>query len=76
MTLNGSVERVSTMRGNRQGDFTALSVAGEYLPPQTVKASWRYERRDGRQQDKVVASEAADVTLWEGLSFLIRSQLS
>lgn len=72
VTLNGGVERVSTMRGNSQGDFTALSVAGEYLPPQAVKASWRYERRDGQQQDKVVASEAADVTLWRGLSFLIK----
>lgn len=72
LTLNTGVERIKTIRGNTQGDFTAFSVAGEYLPPKAIKASGRFEHRNGVSLDKSVASIAFDFTLGNGFSWLAK----
>jgi hypothetical protein len=72
ITLNSGIERVSTLRGNRDGDFVALSLAGEYLPPRAIKSSGRYEYRNGQTFDKSVASAAFDFTLRRGFSLLAK----
>lgn len=70
--LNGGFERVRTLRGNNQGDFTAYNIAGEYVPPERVKASGRVEFRNGTTLDKVVGSGAVDFTLRRGFSLLAK----
>lgn len=70
VTLNTGVERVNTLRGNKQGDFTAFSLAGEYLPPSAFKSSGRFERRKGDLFDKTLTSAAFDFTFKRGFSVL------
>jgi hypothetical protein len=72
ITFNTAFERMRTLRGNRQGDFYAYSLAGEYLPPELVKASARYEKRNGNTLDKTVASGALDFVLANDLSLLMK----
>ncbi len=70
VTANASFERKMTLRGDRQGDFYAFGVGGEYLPPDLVKASAKFEKRDGRTLDKMLASTAADVVIAQQVSML------
>jgi uncharacterized repeat protein (TIGR01451 family) len=76
VSLSTGFERMQTLRGNRAGDFYAYSVAGEYLPPESFKASARFEQREGRTLDKLVASGAVDVVLAENLSLLAKHTYS
>ncbi|MFT5366863.1 MAG: putative repeat protein (TIGR01451 family), partial [Candidatus Latescibacterota bacterium] len=70
VTFHTALERVKTLRGNRQNDFTAFSIAGEYLPPEPVKATGRFEKRNGRILDKTLVSGAADIALNSGWALL------
>ena len=70
VTLHSSFERLRTLRGNRQGDFYAYSLAAEYLPSTPFRGSVRFEQRQGRTLDKIVASGAMDFTLSHDLTFL------
>ncbi|MBI4551475.1 MAG: hypothetical protein HY710_04360 [Candidatus Latescibacteria bacterium] len=72
LTLHSAMERVRTLRGDRQGDFYAFSLAGEYLPKLPVKGSVRYEQRNGVALDKIVASGAFDLTLAKDFTFLAK----
>jgi uncharacterized repeat protein (TIGR01451 family) len=70
LTFHTAMERVQTLRGNRQNDFTAFSIAGEYLQPDPFKASGRFERRNGRLADKTLISGAFDLALTSGWAVL------
>ena len=72
LTFHTTFERMETLRGDRGRDFYAYSIAGEYLPPRTVKASARFEQRNGRSLDKVVASGAIDFILARDLTLLAK----
>jgi hypothetical protein len=72
VTLHTTFERIHTLRGDRQSDFFAYSLAAEYLPMMPVKASARFEKRDGQTLDKTVLSYAADWSVYNGLSILLK----
>ena len=72
VTLHTTFERVHTLRGDRQSDFFAYSLAAEYLPVMPIKASARFEKRDGQSLDKTVLSYAADWSVSSGLSVLLK----
>ena len=69
LTLHGSFERLRSL-GYHEGDFYAYSLAGEYLPKAPLKGSMRFEQREGKALDKIVASAALDFTLSRSLTFL------
>ena len=71
-TLNTGIERVASLRGAGQDDFTAFSIASEFLPPTALKSSTRYEQRNGRSFDKSLASLAFDFTVKRSLSLLAK----
>ena len=72
LALHGAFERVRALRGDRRGDFSAFTLAAEYLPPRPVKASARFEQRTGTTLDKRVATAAADVGVGRVLSLLAK----
>ena len=59
-TFDTTFERMRTLRGTGDNDFTAYSIATQYLPADPLKASARFERRDGRSTDKMVVTSAGD----------------
>ena len=69
LTLHGSFERLQNM-ADKSGDFYAYTLAAEYLPHTPIKGSMRFEQRDGKALDKLVASAALDFTLSKNLTFL------
>ncbi len=81
-TFDTTFERMRTLRGSGANDFTAYSIATQYLPADPLKASARFERRDGRSTDKMVVTSAADWSIartWSILAkhtFLDESQLN
>ncbi|HPU84915.1 MAG TPA: OmpA family protein [Candidatus Latescibacteria bacterium] len=72
VSMSTGFERMQTLRGNRSADFYSYSIAGEYLPPESFKASARFEQREGQTLDKMVASGAFDVVLVRNLSLLAK----
>ncbi len=81
-TFDTTFERMRTLRGTGANDFTAYSIATQYLPADPLKASARFERRDGRSTDKMVITSAGDWSIartWSMLAkhtFLDESQLN
>jgi len=72
VSMSTGFERMQTLRGNRSADFYSYSIAGEYLPPESFKASARLEQREGQTLDKTVVSGAFDVVLARNLSLLAK----
>ncbi|MFC1607376.1 hypothetical protein ACFL47_05340, partial [Candidatus Latescibacterota bacterium] len=70
LTFHTTYERMHMLRGDSQRNFYAYSLAGEYLPPEALKASARFEQRNGKTLDKLVASGAIDFSVARDLSLL------
>jgi uncharacterized repeat protein (TIGR01451 family) len=70
VTASTSFERKMILRGSSGGEFYSYSVGAEYLPPEFLKASARFEKRDGNTLDKIVATTAGDFVIAQNLSLL------